>query len=226
MISAIIPAFNEEQSIGRTIAALRQISGIDEIIVVDDGSSDRTAGAAAQAGAGQVIRLEKNRGKGHALAVGARQARGDILCFADADLGDTAGEFAKLLLPVLQAEADMTVARFPPPRRRAGMGLVKGLAGYGIYRLSGYRPNSPLSGQRVLRRCVWEAAAHAREGFGVEVGLTVGCLRAGFRLTEVPVRMSHRETGRDWHGLAHRGKQFLHVLRTLWRLKKKERVIR
>ncbi|MBS3900424.1 MAG: glycosyltransferase family 2 protein [Dethiobacter sp.] len=217
-ISAIIPALNEETRIGETVKALRAVSEISEIIVVDDGSRDRTAAEAAQAGADRVLVLTKNRGKGEALAAGAALAQGEIFCFVDADLGATAAEFAYLLKPVLRGEADMAVAGFPAGRRSAGIGLVKRLASWGIHALSGYLPVSPLSGQRVLRRCVWEKAASARNGFGVEVGLTVDCVRHGYTVAEIPLLMTHRETGRNWHGFRHRGKQFVHVSRALLRL--------
>ncbi|MBS4007986.1 MAG: glycosyltransferase family 2 protein [Clostridium sp.] len=217
-ISAIIPALNEEAIIGETVKALRVVSEISEIIVVDDGSRDRTAAEAALAGADRVLILAENRGKGGALAAGVEVAQGEIICFVDADLGATAAEFAHLLKPVLHGEADMAVAQFPAVKYSAGLGLVKRLASWGIHALSGYLTSSPLSGQRVLRRCVWEKALSARNGFGVEVALTVDCLRHGFTVAEVPLMMSHRQTGRNWHGFRHRGKQFIHVSRTLFHL--------
>lgn len=216
-VSAIIPAYNEAQSICATIQALQGITEINEIIVVDDGSSDLTAAQALLAGA-SVRQLPHNRGKGGALQEGVRLAQGEILCFVDADLGASAAEFTHLLRPVLADQADMTIAIFPPARRRGGWGLVKRLAIYGISKLSGYHPVSPLSGQRVLRRRVWESLRTPLVGFGVEVGLTVECLRNGYRLQEIPVQMTHRETGRDLSGFKHRGKQFLHLLRTLKQL--------
>jgi hypothetical protein len=141
-----------------------------------------------------------------------------VLCFVDADLKETAAEFAKLLAPVLAGKVDMTVAAWPKGGRRAGFGLVVGLAALGIWVLTGWRPHSPLSGQRVMRRVVWENANLEHCGFGVEVGLTVETLRAGYRIMEVPVKMKHRVTGRNFQGFAHRGKQFIHVLCTLWRM--------
>ena len=217
-VTAIIPAYNEASRIGSTLASLRTVQDISEIIVVDDGSHDQTADVAKQAGAHRVIILAQNCGKGGALATGVAVARGDILCFVDADLGSSAAEFSKLLHPVLTGEADMTVAEFPPATRPAGLGFVKKLAVWGIRSLSGVTPASPLSGQRVLRRSVWDSALCARDGFGVEVGLTVDCVRNGYTMVEVPVFMTHRETGRDWHGFRHRGKQFVEISRTLWRL--------
>ncbi|MDW7652358.1 MAG: glycosyltransferase family 2 protein [Bacillota bacterium] len=223
-ISAIIPAYNEELRIGDTVRALLSVPEINEIIVVDDGSADQTAVRAKEAGAQRVIVLDKNRGKGGALSRGVEEAKGDVLCFVDGDLGSSAGQFGKLLVPVLQGDADMVVASFPRAKRPAGIGLVRGVAVWGINKLAGFRPTAPLSGQRVLRRDIWDKALCARDGFGVEVGLTVDCLRNGFRMKEIPVNMSHRESGRDWQGFKHRGKQFVSVSRTLLRLWVKRRV--
>ena len=217
-ISAIIPAFNEEKKIAQTIEALTKLPEIDEIIVVDDGSKDDTSGVAQRAGVHRVITLSKNFGKGEALSRGVKEARGSIICFADADLGSSAGEFRKLIEPVMAELVDMTVAAWPKSKRRAGFGLVKGIASFGIMRLTGFSPVSPLSGQRVLKREVWEKTVLARSGFGVEVGLTVECLKNGYDLLEVPVNMFHRETGRTIAGFFHRGKQFIQVSRTLMRL--------
>jgi hypothetical protein len=223
-ISAVIPAYNEEARIGETVRALASVASICEIIVVDDGSLDQTAREAEAAGAHRVIVLDRNEGKGGALARGVIASCGEVLCFVDADLGASAAEFAVLLGPVMQGEADMVVAAFPQALQKCGLGLVKGMAVWGIGKLAGFRPSAPLSGQRVLKRAVWEQALCARDGFGVEVGLTVDCLRNGFTLVEIPVTMWHRETGRDWQGFTHRGRQFVQVSRTLWRLWLKRRV--
>ena len=222
-ISAVIPAYNEEMNIASTIDALRSIGMIDEIIVVDDGSIDQTADMAVAEGV-TVISLPENKGKAAALAEGVMKASGDILCFVDADLDTSAVEFAHLISPVANKEVDMTIAAFPKAKRKGGFGLVKGLAVFGIAKLAGYRALSPLSGQRVLRRAVWDCAYPRLSGFGVEVGLTVQCLRSGYTLREVPVMMTHRETGRDLAGFKHRGRQFVDLLRTFSRLLIKRKV--
>lgn len=214
-VSAIIPAYNEAGRVGETVRALARAGVADEVLVVDDGSWDGTGAAAAGAGAA-VLRLPSNGGKGAALDAGAALARGRVLLFLDADLGATAGEAAALVAPVLSGEADMAVAVFP--RRgggNGGFGLTVGLARWGIRRLTGLCPVAPLSGQRALRRPLYDAAGPCAPGFGVEVGLTVDALRAGFRVVEVPVRMDHAVTGRDLAGFCHRGRQFLAVLRAL-----------
>jgi glycosyltransferase involved in cell wall biosynthesis len=214
IISALIPAHNEEKFIFDTVQALRNIPEVSEIIVIDDASVDKTAELARQAGAA-VISLQSNLGKGGALNQGVAVATGDIIALVDGDLGPSAIEMAKLLAPVLAGRADMTVARFPKSRKKGGFGLVKGLARNGIKWYTGLETLAPLSGQRVMTRQVVEYLGGFESGYGVEVGMTIDVARKGFRIMEVEANMTHAETGRDLHGFLHRGKQFVHVARVL-----------
>lgn len=216
-IVALIPAYNEEERIVSTIRALKGIPEFTELLVVDDGSTDNTSFLANQAGA-KVLRTPVNLGKGGAVNYGLQNIEADIVAFLDADLGESACEAKKLLLPVLEGKADMSIAQFPPAKRKGGIGLVKGLAKWGIKHFANFDANSPLSGQRVL---TWELIEYLgkkmESGYGIEVGLTIDAIRGGFRVIEVPVQMYHSETGRDLAGFLHRGKQFFHVVNVLLR---------
>jgi len=150
-VSVVIPAYNEEQYIVDTIKAVKKVQGVNQIIVVDDGSKDNTAQLAVDAGA-EVIRVERNRGKGNALNLGCLQCNEELIALIDADLGASAGELAKLIEPVVNGTADMTIAVFPRSSKNAGFGLVKGLANMGLKVYAGQKLNAPLSGQRVMNR--------------------------------------------------------------------------
>jgi len=220
----LIPAHQEAERITATVTAARTIAGVDRIVVIDDASSDGTADLAAAAGA-EVVRLSANVGKGAALDEGLQRVRGDadVLLLLDGDLAASASQGALLLAPVLEGRADMTVAAFPRPAGKAGFGLVKGLARFGIRLLGGeagraFAAAAPLSGQRAMTRSCWEVVTPFAFGYGVEVALTVRALRAGFRVEEVVTTMSHDATGRDVAGFTHRGRQFLHVARAILRL--------
>jgi glucosyl-3-phosphoglycerate synthase len=216
MISAVIPAFNEAERIGKTVSALKQLPEIDEIVVVDDGSNDGTASAAESSGA-RVVRQSPNRGKGAALTAGIQAAQGDILLLLDADLGDTADQVGSLLPPVVNGEADMSIATFPViPGKGGGFGFVVRLARSGILKRTGKEMQAPLSGQRAVRREVLEKIGGIAGGFGAEVALTIDALCAGFRVVEVPTTMTHRVTGRDWKAMRHRARQFNAVAKALW----------
>lgn len=215
-VSVVIPAYNEVDAIGATLRAIRERFICQELIVVDDGSVDGT-GELAKKWADLVVRFPVNRGKGTALQTGWQLAKGDVVMLLDGDLRESAAEAAHLLSPVLDDVCDMAVAVLPPPRTKAGMGLAKGLAHHGIRLLTGFETAAPLSGQRAIRREILQRMGKLDKGFGVEVGLTVDALRAGYRVKEIPVSFSHRETGNDWPGYCHRGKEFVAISRTLCR---------
>ena len=215
-VAVVIPAHNEAVRVGETVRAALAIPSVTRVVVVDDGSTDDTDTVAENAGA-KVVRRYDNHGKGTALEVGAaRVADSEIVLLLDADLGDTATQAELLLGPLMAGEADMSIAGFPPVQRKAGFGLVKGLARWGIARLGdGFEATAPLSGQRALTRACLATVRPFSAGYGAEVGLTVRALRAGFRVVEVSTTMAHAATGRDLAGFVHRGRQFVHVVLAL-----------
>lgn len=215
-VGVLIPAYNEAPVIARTVNALRHLSEVRDIVVVDDGSDDATGEAAFQAGA-RVIRLPRNRGKAEAVFCGASFLKQPYLALVDADLGESAIEIARLFPPLQTGKAAMAVAIFPQTRHRKGFGLVKGLARWAIRRCSGYCLKEPLSGQRVLRRELLNCLRMPLpRGFGLEVALTVDLLSQGWPVVEVVTGMSHRERGCDFYSILHRGRQCLAVLREIY----------
>lgn len=210
-VFVIIPAWNEQERIAATV---RAAAVLGPVLVMDDGSRDATTRVARRAGA-RVLTTRHNRGKGAALAAGVaalpEQAR--YVLFLDADLESTAANAGPLVEAVRSGSCDMAVA-LPPPQPGGGHGLVVGLAREGIKRLTGFEAEVPLSGQRCLTRKAAEAVRYAAR-FGVEVGLTVDLLRAGYRVAEVPADLRHRVTGEDWRSQLHRGRQYRDVLLAL-----------
>jgi glycosyltransferase involved in cell wall biosynthesis len=215
--AVVVPAKDEAERIAATVAAAQRIPGAKAVVVVDDGSSDDTGRRAAAAGA-DVVRHSRNRGKAAAMATGAEhvatlQDGGRwALLFVDADLEDSAVETAPLTVPVLAGEADMTIAVLPAQKAAGGgRGFVVNLSRSGIERATGWTPTQPLSGMRCLTRDAFEAAKPLARGWGVETGLTIDLLRAGFRVREVPCALHHRVTGKDWHAQLHRARQYRDV---------------
>ena len=224
-VTVVIPAYNEETTISRTVDAARALPGVNRVIVVDDGSTDKTAERAAAAGAG-VIRTGANQGKGAALKLGVQAVQGGseqggaaqegFLLILDADLGETAGEGEKILAPVVAGEADLCIGRLPAPRKKAGCGFVRTLATAGITLLTGLKVTAPLSGQRALSpRALAALDNRFAPGFGVETGMIIDLARKKMVIKEVPVEMAHRETGWDLKSCLHRARQFRDVLLAL-----------
>ncbi len=224
-VAAIIPAKDEAERIGATIAAVQSIPGVAMVVVVDDGSQDQTSAIATAAGA-LVVRHPQNRGKAAAMTTGAalvareesqqENEAGDAvrmpLLFVDADLEGSAANVGVLVPPVTGGEADMAIATLPPQEESGGgHGFVVRLAHDGIRRLTGFSAVQPLSGMRCLSRSAFDAASPLARGWGVEVGLTVDVLMAGLTVVEVPCELHHRVSGSDWRGQLHRGRQFRDV---------------
>jgi glycosyltransferase involved in cell wall biosynthesis len=213
-VSIILPAYNEEQTLGATLAAVRSIPGVTEIVVVDDGSLDRTAEIASAAGAA-VLKNERNLGKGGSMERGLRHSSGDIVVFLDADLGASAAEAGKLIQAVREGACDMAIAQFyGGKQRKGGFGIVLGTARAGLKWKTGQEFRSPISGQRAFRRQAALDLCPIPGGFGAEVGLTIRAHRHGYRIHEVPTDMRNKATGRTLKGFIHRGKQFVHILKT------------
>lgn len=196
---------------GAAVIALAAM--VDEVVVVDDGSADRTAAEAERAGA-RVLRLGRGRGKGYALAAGCDAVAGaEVILLADADLGASAANLRPVLEPVLDGRADIAVAA-PRPGAPSGFGLVEAFARWGIRRTTGRTVSRPLSGQRAIRAEVIGSIRFAG-GFGVETAMTIDALRAGFRLLEVPCDFTHARTGRTIAGFVHRFRQGFDIARAL-----------
>lgn len=98
-ISAIVPVFNEQRTVARVVETLLECGLIDEVLCINDGSTDRSLEVLRQFGDRIVlVDLQPNRGKGHALAEGIRRARGDIVVFLDADLINLSSQHITTLL--------------------------------------------------------------------------------------------------------------------------------
>lgn len=213
-VDIIIPAYNEEDKIRETVESLKSIEGIRSIIVVDDKSTDDTVKIARELEV-DLIELDRNQGKGNAIKAGLEHSKGDIVALLDADLGSTSRWVEELISPVVKDEADFTIARFGKARKKGGFGLVKKLARWGVEHFAGESIDTTLSGQRVYKREVIDSMAYIPDDFGIEIAMTVYALRSGYRLKEVEVDMTHSETGRDFRGFMHRGKQFKDILKTI-----------
>jgi glycosyltransferase involved in cell wall biosynthesis len=221
-VTVLIPAFNEETNITRTLSGIRAFEkdfckkhDIQlDVLVIDDCSEDKTAEKSEKTGV-KVIKLANNLGKGGAIQEGLKYANGNIIVFLDADLKESSLEVSKLIMPILNNESDVTIAKFKPSGHKGGFGLVKSLAFYGVKFFTGKEITSALSGQRAFKKQVLSQLKVIPSGYGLEVGMLIDILKNGFRVKEVEVDMFHDVTGRDLKGFVHRGKQFIDILKIL-----------
>ena len=192
-IVAIIPALDEEASIGSVVAAIPRTL-VSEVLVVNNGSTDRTAEAAAAAGARVVT--EPERGYGAACRRGLEAAAGaDILVYLDGDASDQPGELASILDPVVRGEADLVIGSRLLGRREAGAMpphavLGNWLAARLVRLLYGVRITD-LGSFRAIPRSALLALGMRERTYGWPVEMIVKAARQGYRIREVPV--THRK---------------------------------
>lgn len=170
-VTAIIPAYNEEQTIAGVVNCVNNVDTIQKIIVVSDGSTDRTAEIARKCGA-DVIELCENVGKGGAIKAGINECETEIILFLDADLiGLTEKHVLDLIEPVVNNESDMTIGIFKYGR------MVTDLA----QKVTPY-----LSGQRAIKRSIIDKIPNIDiTRYGVEAALTKYVESFSVRVKEV-----------------------------------------
>ncbi|TMW73736.1 glycosyltransferase family 2 protein [Alteribacter natronophilus] len=216
-VDLIIPAYNEGERITTTLKSVREADWIERIIVIDDGSTDDTYTRAARY-ADEMYRFHVNQGKAAAAVTGLTQSKGDYVMLLDADLGHTAPEAEKLLTPLMEGIADVTVGAFPQSQKGGGFGFMKRRACKVIRDRFGVSLTSPLSGQRAFHRkwknVLSEDVRHCRYGF--EMACNFDLLANGAVLQEVKTNMSHNGYGRTVTGMLHRSRQWYEMERLLW----------
>jgi len=219
-ITLIIPALNEAACLGPLLAEL-PAGLVHELLVVDNGSTDDTAGVARQADANIVS--EPRRGYGYACAAGVAAASGDLLAFMDGDGSFVPGELATLLAPLLDGSADLVLgtrmrggmaAGAMPPHQRFGNQLIARL----MYRLYGLRLTD-LGPFRVIRRDLLNTLDMHEMTYGWPIEMIVKAARHGARIVELPISYRPRSAGKSKVGGTVRGSILAtyRILRTTFR---------
>ena len=208
--SVVIPAYNEQASIGAVVHDLTAAADWHEILVIDDGSDDGTAAAAHAAGA-RVIQHPYNKGNGASVKTGIRQATGEFIVILDAD-GQHRGSLAPRLVARL-GEYDLVVgARSPQSQatvgRRLGNRLLAQLAGS----LAGHPIPDLTSGFRAARAdCLREFLHLLPNGFSTPTTTTLAFVRAGYSVAFEPAEANTR-IGRSKIRFARDGVKFFLIL--------------
>ncbi|MGB9004826.1 MAG: glycosyltransferase family 2 protein, partial [Candidatus Aminicenantales bacterium] len=198
-VTVVIPAKNEERSIGKIISQCRKYA--DELLVVDGHSTDGTARVARKLGA-RVVQ-DRGRGKGDGIRVGIQEARGDILVFIDADGSHDPDDIPQLIKPIRQDKADMVVGS-------RGMGGSDELHGdvekllrmigsdiilIGINKKFKVHLTDSQNGYRAIRTTAARSLSLKENITTIEQEMTIKCLKKGFRISEVPTHEYAREHG-------------------------------
>jgi glycosyltransferase involved in cell wall biosynthesis len=197
-VTVVIPALNEEASVGLVVRGIPP-DAVQEVIVVDNGSTDRTAEVAAEAGARVVY--EPRRGYGSACLAGGTAAQGDIVVFMDADGSFEPAEIPRLVAPCRDGRAELVLGsrelgeiapQAMPFHQRFGnwlaVQLLRRLYGLQVTDLGPFRA---LPRERLL-------ALHMSElTYGWPIEMMIKAAQLGYRLVEVPVSYRPRYAGQS-----------------------------
>jgi glycosyltransferase involved in cell wall biosynthesis len=197
-VSVIIPALNEEESLPSLLAAIPQ-EAVNEIVVVDNGSSDATAAVARQGGARVVS--ENFRGYGAACWAGFKATQGEIVVFMDGDGSFSPGEIPKLTAPIMRGEADLVLGsrtlrvqdvRAVPLHARLGNRLVAGLIG-GVFHVW----PTDMGPFRAVRCDLLERLHMEERTYGWPSEMIIKASKLGCKILEVPVSYRPRTGGKS-----------------------------
>ena len=211
-ITVIVSAYNEGDRLPTTLRALADAFPAAAVLVADDGSTDRTAHVALQAGA-ELVRSPTVIGKGGATTAAAERALtrpGDapepVVVLCDGDLGESARALPALVAAVSTGDCDLAIAAFTR-RVGGGFGFAVSFSRWATRRLGGVELRAPISGQRALRADALAPLLPFAARFGMETAMNIDAARAGYRIEEVELDLSHRATGKSLRGFLHRARQ-------------------
>lgn len=195
-LSIVIPAKNEESTIGRVVSSARKRFPDAEIIVVDDGSSDDTGSLAQDAGA-RIVRHPESLGNGAAVKAGARAATGEVLAFMDADGQHDVMEFVPLLEKLSDGYHMVIGARNSDSHASVGRLFANGFYNEFASLVCGRRIADLTSGFRVVRSEYFRRFLYLLpNGFSYPTTITMAFLRSGYPVGFVPIDVGQR-TGKS-----------------------------
>lgn len=182
-VAIILPAFNEEENVAAVIDVIKEVDYVDEIIVVDDGSTDNTAEEVKKTPA-TLLTHEENKGKGEAIKTGYEYSDADIIAFIDADIQNlTKNKVDAIIRPILDGKAEITKTKFARESGRVTELTAKPLLNFFFPEISF---EQPLSGQFAAKKSALKKI-NFEPDYGVDVGIVLDADVQGIAIQEVDI---------------------------------------
>jgi len=210
-VSVVLPARNESAPIGGVVMQIRALLPEAEVIVVDDGSSDSTGEAAAEAGA-RVICHPYSKGNGAAIKSGARAATGDVIVFMDADGQHDPTDITTLLARLAEGYDMVVGARQPGSQASIGRGIANRFYNRLATYMTGHKVADLTSGFRAVRAAKFREFLYLLpNGFSYPTTSTMAFFRAGYSVAYEPIHAAKR-VGKSHLRPLHDGLRFLLII--------------
>lgn len=193
-LSIIIPAYNEAETIEKVIDAVKKqkIPIEKEIIAVNDGSTDSTLEKLKTIKGIKIVSYGKNRGKGHAIKIGIRESKGEIVLIQDADLELTPEDYPELIKPIIEGKTAVVYGSRILGKREGSQIFIYNIGGRFITFIAnilfGTKITDEPCGYKIFRKDIFESIRLESNGFDWEPEITAKIAKKGIKIHEVPVR--------------------------------------
>lgn len=214
-ISVIIPAFNEQKCIKKVIKLVKKNENVDDIIVVDNNSTDATA-LVAQKESVKVL-FCKEQGKGYAIEMGLKEAKNEIVVFIDADISNYSEDLIQTLsLPLLNKKADFVKSMFERTGGRVTELVAKPLLSILFPEI--YKFSQPLSGMIAGKKSILSKIEFEKD-YGVDIGILLDMIEMGVKIEEVHIGTIKNDS-QHWKNLEKMSREVMNAIISRYRTKK------
>ena len=214
-VSVIIPAYNEQKNIKKVIKLVKKTTSVDEIIVVDNNSTDMTSVIAKKEGAKVVFC--KEQGKGYAMEKGLQEAKNEAIVFIDADINNYSKDLIESLSdPIVKNEADFVKSVFERTGGRVTELVAKPLLDILFPEI--YKFSQPLSGMIAGKKSILSKIEFEKD-YGVDIGILLDMIQMKVEIKEVHIGKI-RNQSQQWKNLEKMSREVMNAIIKRYRIKK------
>ena len=214
-LTVIIPAFNEQKCIRKVVKLVKKNENVDEVIVVDNNSTDATVAFAEKEGAKVVFC--KEQGKGYAMEKGLQEAKNETVVFIDADINNYSKDvIQKLAEPIVNDEADFVKSLFERTGGRVTELVAKPLLDILFPEI--HKFSQPLSGMIAGKKSILSKIEFEKD-YGVDIGILLDMIQMNVRIKEIHIGKIKNHS-RQWRNLEKMSREVMNAIIKRYRIKK------